>query len=175
MQIQKKENIFSGHYKLNKVFLYNERNGELFDREQFATPNSIGVLVFDVKKEEIILVQQFRVGPEKELLEVVAGKLEIKDNDIASTLKREVLEEVGYEVDHFQLIHEFHPCPGPVTEKMSLFYAEVSQQVEAGGGLEEENEEIEVVRLSIDDFLAVQFNDAKSIIAQQWFKINKMD
>lgn len=171
MRIIKKESIFKGHYQLNKVFLKSDKKEELIEREQFVTPNSIGVLVFNPEKKEIILVKQFRVGPEKDLLEIVAGKLEAKDSDAVATLKREVLEEIGYEVTHFELIHEFHTCPGPVSEKMMLYYAEVTKQISKGGGLAEENEEIEVIHLSIDQFLSTKMKDAKSIIAQQWFQI----
>lgn len=117
-------------------------------------------------------MKQFRVGPEKELLEIVAGKLEGKDSDFIATLKREVHEEIGYEVSHFELIHEFHTCPGPVSEKMMLYFAEATNQISKGGGLADENEEIEIVYKNIADFLSTIFIDAKSIIAQQWFQLN---
>ena len=172
MRIIQKETIFSGHYQLNKVFLKSENKEKLIEREQFVTPNSIGVLVFNPEKKELILVKQFRVGPEKELLEIVAGKLEEKDSDTIATLKREVLEEIGYEVNSFEMIHEFHTCPGPVSEKMILYFAEASKKVGEGGGLAEENEEIENIHKEISDFLTTKFIDAKSIIAQQWFQLN---
>lgn len=171
MQIEKKEKVFSGFYQLNRLTLRSNNTGESFQREQFKTPNSVGVLVHNLRHDTIILVQQFRVGPEKELLEIVAGKME--NEDIGETAQREVLEETGYRVDSLELIHEFHPCPGPVTEHMSLFYAQVNEKLQMGGGLAIENEEIKVVELSCEEFYNTVFYDAKSIIAQQWLKLNK--
>jgi ADP-ribose pyrophosphatase len=54
---------------------------------------------------------------------------------------------------------------------MQLYYAEVSAQKNEGGGLAEENEEIEVLFTPIDEFLNSTFRDAKTIIAQQWIKL----
>jgi len=166
MQIQKKKTIFKGYYELKKVFLSKGDDSPLFEREQFVTPNSIGALVYVPGEKQIILVKQFRVGPEQPLLEIVAGKLENSDENEVKTLEREVMEETGYEIKQSKLIHQFYTCPGPVTEKMKLYF------VEAGGGLASENEEIEVIRLEVEDFLNAKFIDAKSIIAQQWFKLN---
>ncbi len=172
MRIVKKEKIFQGFYQLNKLTLKSDINQETFDREQFKVPNSIGILVHNILKNTIVLVQQFRVGPEKELLEIVAGKIENEQEAIELGAKREVLEETGYEIDQLQLIHKFHTCPGPVTEFMSLFYAKVSNQIESGGGLAAEHEEITIVELSLTDFLNAQFYDGKTIIAQQWLQLN---
>ncbi len=171
MEILKKKTVFSGHYKLNLVDLKTS-NGQLIQREQFETPNSIAVLVHHQKEQKVILVRQFRLGPEKPLLEIVAGKIEEKDLDIEITAKREVLEEVGYKVDELELLHSFYPTPGPITEHMTLFYAKVSEKVSKGGGLESENEEIDVVEMDEADFLAYEFHDAKSLLAQKWFELN---
>jgi len=166
MKIIKREKIFEGHYSLHIVELETAKGKEKLEREQFETPNSVGVLVHDTQHDEIVLVQQFRVGPEKELLEIVAGKIEGKDKDPERTARREVMEEVGYEIDELTLWCEFHTCPGPVTEQMSLFYAKVSKQVADGGGLAIEHEEIEVIKMKRQDFLKAAFYDAKTLIAQ---------
>lgn len=171
MKIIKKEAIFKGHYKLNKLEIRSSKSGKTSIREQFETPNSVGILVFDVSKQAVVLVKQFRTGPESNLLEIVAGKIEGKDSNKENTAEREVLEEVGYKIDQLELIHSFHTCPGPVTECMYLYYAEVSEQISDGGGLAEENEEIEIIFLPISEFLNHTFKDAKTIIAQQWLKL----
>jgi len=171
MKIVGKKNVFDGHYRLNLVEMMS-KEGESFQREQFETPDSVGVLVHDKANRQLVLVKQYRVGPEKPLLEIVAGKVEGKDRDLENTAKREVLEEVGFEVDEIIKLHSFHPAPGPVSEEMTLFYAAVSRRPNPGGGLEDEHEEIEVIKMSEAEFLKYEFNDAKTIIAQQWFALN---
>jgi ADP-ribose pyrophosphatase len=171
MKIVGKKNVFDGHYRLNLIQL-ESKNGESFEREQFETPDSVGVLVHDLRRKKVILVRQFRVGPEKLLLEIVAGKVENKDDDLETTAKREVLEEVGYEVERIEKLHSFHPAPGPVSELMTLFYATLGQRKSEGGGLADEHEEIEVVEMDEAEFKVHQFQDAKTLIAQHWFARN---
>ena len=173
MEITKRENLYKGYYQLDRLILKSNRTEREVDREQFITPNSIGVLIYNTKNEHIVLVKQFRIGPEKELLEIVAGKIEGKDQDLIKTAHREVLEETGFKIDRLQHLYEFYTTPGPVTETMNLYYAEVSEQIEPGGGLECENEEIEILNLTKQEFLAYSFNDAKTIMAQQWMKLNR--
>ena len=76
MKIIKKEAIFKGHYQLNKLEIKSNKSGNTSIREQFETPNSVGILVFDVNKQSVVLVKQFRIGPESNLIEIVAGKIE---------------------------------------------------------------------------------------------------
>lgn len=170
MKIKKRDTAFKGYYTLYQLEVESHKTGLITEREQFKTPDSIGVLVHDTVKNKLILVKQFRIGPERELLEIVAGKVEGKDMDLERTVHREVLEEVGYKIDQLTHWYEFYTTPGPVTECMNLYYAQVSKKVEEGGGLAEENEEIEIVEMSPIEFAKHSFIDAKTIIAQQKLK-----
>jgi len=175
MKIQKRELIYKGFYTLNRLFFSEKKGKEKYNREQFVTPNSVGVLLFNTCLKKIILVKQFRIGPEKELIEVVAGKIEHDEKKPMETAKREVLEETGYQVDNIKYIHGFHPCPGPVSEYMELYFAECSEKISKGGGVDSEHETIEIIEMEPMEFVDFIFHDAKSIIAQQWFKLNKTD
>jgi ADP-ribose pyrophosphatase len=172
MNIIEKEKVFDGHYQLYKVRLQSKRTGKKVEREQFKTPDSVGVLVHDIEKDEIILVRQFRVGVEGPLLEIVAGKVEQDEKDIQKTVHREVKEEVGYEIAALKHLHAFYTTPGPVTELMNLYYAKVDRKIAAGGGVASENEELEIVCMSLTEFKEYTFKDAKTIMAQQWFILN---
>lgn len=172
MEIIKRETAFKGYYQLDELEVKSNKTGNVVNREQFLCPNSVGVLVKNTNNNSVILVQQFRIGPEKELLEIVAGKVEGKDLDPERTVMREVMEETGYEVDELKHLFEFYTSPGPVTESMNLYVAKVSKQITKGGGLESENEEISIIEMSIADFKTYSFNDAKTIIAQQWVKLS---
>src|SRR5215475_7340239 len=106
-------------------------------------------------------------------METVAGILDEGETP-ESALKREVLEETGYAVETFEHIGTFYVSPGSSSERIILYYAEVSGQsnVGPGGGLESEGEDIETVELSLDDLERLlrrhSVQDAKTIVAIQW-------
>ncbi len=63
--------------------------------------------------------------------------------------------------------------PGSVTEKLHFFAApyRAGERADAGGGLADEGEDIELVELGIDDALARighDIVDAKTIMLLQW-------
>lgn len=70
--------------------------------------------------------------------------------------------------------------PGAVTEILHLFIAEYdsSMKVEAGGGLEHEQEDIEVLELDFETAYAMiekgDIKDAKTIMLLQYAKIHKL-
>lgn len=55
---------------------------------------------------------------------------------------------------------------------MTLFFAKVSRQTALGGGVADEYENIEVIKMNKNSFLSAIFEDAKTIIAQQWLQIH---
>ena len=69
---------------------------------------------------------------------------------------------------------EYDMSPGALTEKMHLFIAPYSDEMKInnGGGLESENEEIEVLELKFSDVLKMMASgkilDAKTIMLLQY-------
>lgn len=172
MKISDKKTVFKGFYEVTAVKVIDENNNKTIDREQFNLFDSVAALVLDTKSNEVILVKQFRVGAEKELVEIPAGKRDVQGEAVEETIKREIQEEIGYETDELAQIACFYTTPGPVTEKMTLFFAKVSRQTNNGGGVADENENIEVIKIKKEVFLSTIFEDAKTIIAQQWLQIH---
>jgi len=70
--------------------------------------------------------------------------------------------------------------PGSVTEVLYFFVAEYSDamKVSEGGGLEHEQEDIEVLEIQFDDAYAMiasgEIRDAKTIMLLQYAKINQL-
>ena len=66
---------------------------------------------------------------------------------------REALEETGLSLRAVSHVATVWTSPGITTERMGLFLAEysVEDRVAAGGGIAEENENIEVVEIDLDD------------------------
>lgn len=172
MKIVSKQIIYEGFYKLYKVIL--ESDGDKLERELFDTGQAVAALVFDTVKQRYILVNQYRMPADGQVLEVVAGIHDKPDESYAEAACREVEEETGYAVDKIEPIISFFPSPGAFSEKIHLFYAEVSHQKSKGGGLAEEHENIEIQEVAPEDLPTLPIEDGKTLIAVQWALLNKV-
>ncbi|WP_207432313.1 NUDIX domain-containing protein [Sabulibacter ruber] len=170
MKITKKETAYQGYYRL-QVFTV-EDQGKEFTREVFQTGKAAAALVYDTKKQKFIFVKQFRAAIEQDLVETVAGMLDSKDEKPDVAITREIEEEIGYAVDHLQPLYEYYPSPGAFSEKIYLFYVEVSKKIAEGGGKEDENESINTVEYSAEQLAKQSFIDGKTIMAVEWAKVN---
>lgn len=81
------------------------------------------------------------------LIETCAGLLD--ENNPEDCIKKETEEETGYKISKVKKVFESYMSPGSVTEILYFFIAEYSKdmKVSDGGGLEEEQENIEVLEL----------------------------
>lgn len=98
----------------------------------------------------ILLVRQFRKPVEEEVLELVAGTLD-PGEDPAVCARRELAEETGFSADRLESLGDLYLTPGYSTERIHLFYAEVSG--EPGEKQEDHDENVELVPLAEADFL----------------------
>jgi len=86
-----------------------------------------------------------------------------------------------YEVENLRPITTFYVSPGGTSERVLLFYGEVSEatRVAAGEGLGVGDEDIRVIETTPaelwDDTLAGRQQDAKTIIALLWWRLNYMN
>jgi nudix-type nucleoside diphosphatase (YffH/AdpP family) len=160
-------------------FELKRRNGEWQHqiRETYDRGDGAAVLLCDRADKSVILIRQFRYpafyrGEDPYLIEVCAGKL---DGDDAETCARkEAVEETGYPVIG-ELIKAFDcfASPGSVTERLVLFVGFVEAATDgSGGGLHEEGEDIEVLRLPFAKALQMvesgEIADAKTILLLQY-------
>ena len=168
MQIIERTRVFNGHYKVNQLIV---QDGEhLLRREQFAPGKAVAALVFDTTRQVYVLTRQFRIGPEAALLEIAAGMID-GDETPETAVRREIHEELGYEIDKLEEIVCIWPSPGTSSEEITVYYAEVSQRTGTGGGLAEEHEHIEMVEMSWEALMAEPLRDAKTMIAVQWLRL----
>lgn len=165
--IKSKERVYNGFFNVDNAEI-ETKSGKKIYRELVDRGESVCALVYNPKNNKIILVSQFRVGSNKDMIELVAGMLENGENPIDS-ISREVLEETGYETKTIEKVTEFYTSPGGSSEKMHLFYVVTGEKIEKGGGLESENEEIEIIEMSLSEFKNAKFDDAKTIIGQLWY------
>ncbi|PZU83680.1 MAG: GDP-mannose pyrophosphatase NudK [Chryseobacterium sp.] len=187
VKILKTEILSDNWYTLNKVtFEYLKKNGtlEIQSREAYDRGNGATILLYNKESKTVILTKQFRLptyingNQDGMMIEACAGLLD-KDNP-EDCIKRETEEELGYEISDIKKVFEVYMSPGSVTEILYFFIAEYSKsmKINDGGGLEEEQEEIEVLELDIDKALAMidsgEIKDAKTIMLLQHLRLKNI-
>ncbi|MNK84411.1 GDP-mannose pyrophosphatase NudK [compost metagenome] len=186
-KILKTEILSDNWYTLNKVtFEYLKKNGtlETQSREAYDRGNGATILLYNKESKTVILTKQFRLptyingNEDGMMIEACAGLLD-KDNP-EDCIKRETEEELGYEISDIKKVFEVYMSPGSVTEILYFFIAEYSKsmKINDGGGLEEEQEEIEVLELDIDKALDMidsgEIKDAKTIMLIQHLRLKNI-
>jgi len=177
VKILKTEILSDNWYTLNKVtFEYQKKDGtlETQNREAYDRGNGATILLYNKESKTVILTKQFRLptyinGNED-------GMMIDKDNP-EDCIRKETEEELGYEISDVKKVFEVYMSPGSVTEILYFFIAEYSKsmKVNDGGGLAEEQEEIEVLELDIDAALEMidsgEIKDAKTIMLLQHVRL----
>ena len=171
MEITQRRRVYDGHFKVTELTLHTAE-GENLPRERFEPGHAVAALVFDTSKQQYLLTRQFRIGPEAELTEIAAGMIDQGESP-ETAVRRELHEELGYEVDALTEIVKMWPSPGTSGETIVVYYAEVSRQTGQGGGLADEHEHLEIVSLSRDELITEPWQDAKTLLAVQWVQLNK--
>jgi ADP-ribose pyrophosphatase len=162
-----KKSKYDGFLKVDEI-TYKNKKGKSVIREVMRRPNAVSALVYDTVKKKYILVSQWRPGPGNDIVEIVAGTMDKIGEDPRETMYREIEEEVGYSVDKMLLINEGFVSPGGNSELVSIYFAEVSNKIGQGGGVDDEDEEIEIIEMSRSELETTVFKDLKTIIAVQW-------
>lgn len=169
-------------YRLERT----ERSGQQVTqvREVYDRGNGAAILLYNRPMGTVILIRQFRMptfvngNPSGLLIECCAGLLD-QDNP-EEAIRRETEEETGYKIGAVTKALELYMSPGSVTEILFLFTAEYSRdmKVGAGGGLQEENEDIEVLEIPYTTALGMiktgEIKDAKTVLLLQWAQLNKV-
>jgi len=156
-----------------------QQTREVYDRGNGAT-----ILLYNPVAATIVLTRQFRLptflngNKTGMLIEACAGLLEKESPE--ESIRRETEEETGYKISSPKKIMEMYMSPGSVSEILYFFVAEYSEQMKVGegGGLEEENEDIEVLEMPFAKALAMvrsgEIRDAKTILLLQYAQLNEL-
>lgn len=87
-------NAYKGFVTINRE-TYEGPNGAVTDWDVIAGRDSAATLAFTPAASHVVLFEQFRVGPEKALLELPGGYLNADEQPTEAAL-RELREEAGY-------------------------------------------------------------------------------
>lgn len=187
VKIIKSEILSDNWYILRKItYEYVKKDGtkHVQIREAYDRGNGATILLYNKSQKSIILTKQFRLptfinGNEKGMMiEACAGLLD-KDNP-EDCIRRETEEETGYKISSVQKIFEAYMSPGSVTEILHFFIAEYSREMKVaeGGGVEHEEENIEVLEMNLQDAIDMintgEIKDAKTIMLLQYVKLHNI-
>ncbi len=176
----KRETVYQGKYQYQRVSYGYERAGSKASqvtREVFHRGHGASVLMYNLEKKTVLLIKQFRIptylegNPSGILLEACAGSIDNEPPE--ACIRREALEETGYELQEVSQVFAAYMSPGAMTEIIYGFVApyDATMKKAKGGGLASENEDIEVVELSFNDAWQLvkqqQIQDAKTIMLLQ--------
>ena len=153
-------------------------------REAYDRGNGATILLYNQQKRTVILTRQFRLptfinGNENGMLiEACAGLL---DNDNPEDcIKRETEEETGYKISSVKKVFEAYMSPGSVTEILHFYVAEYTddQKVHAGGGVADEQEDIEVLEIDMQQAYEMmstgEIKDGKTIMLLQYLQLQQL-
>lgn len=128
--------------------------GKLMTREVEDHGEAVAVLPYDPVRRTALLVEQFRAPPfvtngQDYTLEAVAGCMEAEGAD--ATARREAMEEAGVRLGELERVALCWSMPGVSTERLTLYLAAYASddRIGDGGGIDEEDENIRVVEMSL--------------------------
>lgn len=185
IKILSTEILSDNWYVLKKItFGYTKKDGTKItqSREAYDRGNGATILLYNKTQKSVILTKQFRLptyinGNETGMLiECCAGLLD-KDN-AEDCIKRETEEETGYKITEVKKVFEAYMSPGSVTEILYFFIAAYTKEMKVtdGGGVEHEEENIEVLELNIDEAMKMietgEIRDAKTIMLLQYIRLH---
>lgn len=181
-----RESPYQGFFRLDRLRLRHR----LFDggwsreltRELFVRTEAVAVLPWDPWRDEILLVEQFRVGaldfrPSPWCLELIAGIRDVEDESLEELVRREAREEAGIELGELTPLPSYLASPGGSNERLHLFFAEADLGG-AGGihGHPDEGEDIRVQTVAVSQVPALiesgQLDNAPCLIALHWLMLH---
>ncbi|EAM9429713.1 GDP-mannose pyrophosphatase NudK [Salmonella enterica] len=181
-----KDKILSDNYFTLRNITYDltRRNGEVIrhKREVYDRGNGATILLYNSTKKTVVLVRQFRVATwvnsnqDGMLIETCAGLLDNDEPEVC--IRKEAIEETGYDVGEVRKIFELYMSPGGVTELIHFFIAEYhdGERTSIGGGVEDED--IEVLELPFSRALEMvrsgEIRDGKAVLLLNYLQMSNL-
>jgi ADP-ribose pyrophosphatase len=188
IKITQHDTLHRGFFRLERYRLKHKlyRGGwsAEIEREVFERGRTVGVLLYDPDRDQLVMVEQFRMaahlaGMPAWELEVVAGIVDHEGESEADLAKRETREEAGLTlIGEPEFMHRYMPSTGACTEIVTMFCARVDSST-AGGihGVADEHEDIKVVVLSFAEAMHLTKTDkiknGPTLIAMYWLALER--
>lgn len=187
IEIVDDELIYDGFFKLHRVqFKHKLFAGGMSDvvtRELLVKGAAVAVIAYDPDLDNVILVEQVRIGaydPQLSnspwLLELIAGMVEVGEQ-LEDVAIRESREEAGVELENLTHCLSVWDSPGGSVERIHLFVAKVDSSKANGlHGLVGEHEDIRVHVVSREIaykwLVEGKIDNGIAVMGLQWLALN---
>lgn len=144
-------------------------SGKEIEREVVERLGAVAVVPVDTEGR-VLLLRQYRHPIGGYVLEIPAGLLDVEDEAPEHAARRELAEEIAYDVDELLPLTAFLNSAGWCTERTHVFLGRDCRPGEMPEGFVPDSEEadMEIVPLSIEDALDAArtgvITDAKTVI-----------
>jgi len=186
VEIISKETVFEDFFKIESAIVkYQRFDGHMSKpvrRLNFVRGDSVAAVIYDERRDLVILVNQFKYPTYSHgsgwITELAAGMVSDSE-DPESSIRREILEETGYQVKSLEHLTTFYVSPGGTSERIWLYLALVDSdsKISDGGGVPSEEEDINIIEMSLSDaWQAVKdggIADAKTILGLMWLSTSR--
>ncbi len=162
--VKKRERVYQGFFAMDRYDIEHERfDGGTLEtrRENMERGGAAAVLLYDPDVDEVLLLEQFRIGPAVRgdhpwLVEIVAGIVDAGESAEEAAI-RESKEEAGYLPRNIQFLGRYYTTPGGCSERIDLFLGSVDKQhpISQGGGCAHEHEDIRLLWVKREEALSM--------------------
>ena len=186
VEIEAHEIVWRGYFRIDRYRvrhrLFRGGWGQAITREVFERGHAAAVLPYDPVRDEVVLLEQFRVaalgaGAEPWLIEIVAGIIEPGET-AEDVVRREALEEADCRLAELVPIVDAFTTPGGSSERIAIFCGRIDGQVQGGiHGLAGEGEDIrafvEPFASAMNRLAAGEITNLIAVVALQWLALNR--
>jgi ADP-ribose pyrophosphatase len=137
--------IYRGRVVNLRVDTVVDHGGRETIREVVEHAECVAVIAVD-DNGDILLVEQYRKGPERALLEIPAGGIDEGESPEDAVI-REMQEEIGFRPSKLLRLGGFYSTPGFSNEYLYLYLAE---DLHPGRLYAEDTDEIKIIRIKPD-------------------------
>jgi ADP-ribose pyrophosphatase len=127
---------------LDEVLLQNNQMGQ---RIRIDHPEAAAIIPF-LSDKEILMVRQFRYALGRETLEIPAGEMDLGERP-EQCVRRELLEETGYEAGKIEWVYTYAPALGYSNELIHIYSG---HQLRKAGTVIDEREIASVETISVE-------------------------
>ncbi len=165
-QVVHEETIYEGRV-VNLHVETIDRGGQLFEREILHHGGAVAMVPID-EQGRVYLVEQYRSGARKRLLELPAGGLEPGEEREACA-RRELQEEIGQFPETLTELGGFYVAASYTTEYITIYLAQGLRPSVRKGDIDED---ITITPMPFNDALQLaltnQIVDSKTLIGLVW-------